>query len=603
MLLKISVLVFLACLAFNPGVANSQQSNSVEFFLGTNQGLFKSVAGSTELVKVPGLQVVGGLRYNPKAQALFVFQQPTPSSINNFVSVSFDQAKSWETIHPSDTGLKYPNGSIIDSFGDFNVSDSGIFVAAIGYGRIAVRNSNKTWQTLNLQTTITSMTTIGDTLYLPSVKGYEGKLVVVDLTNPTKIASISIAGITDQSSDWYVLSFGNGNLIVGSGKQQSLINPKNYSVITTIDTGRNGPHSDEGLVLQSTDGSWQFYDASFKLIGNFESDKRDLAYQYANGCVWILRTSSFGCEGKQTFTLPVQLDHSERNFGGAVFLSLAIPKPETNATSTPKPTSIPVPTATPVTNITPKLDPVLFVSGLGGGNDGDLFWEGKNPDKVTLVTKSGLAFSLSISVWTTGQQGYFLTFDHYFTQDICLMAEMVGRSVDYIRTRTHADKVDLIGYSMGGLLSRCFVENLVPAYSYDNSVDELLLVAVPNNGSFAATLLGPFIFIGDLIKGFQSSGLTIFSPYIKRLNSAQIPQSIKTTVIYGGGLWLPILERNDGLVSASNTRLEPSVQESVRYIYLSDAVHANRFALGSKRYPILEDQIHLTDTIKQMGEK
>lgn len=587
MLPKISALILLVCLALRPDSVNSQQSVAPDLFLGTSEGLFQSAGSSSQLVKVSGFQTVTNIGYNRKAQALYVLHQLTSSSLENAVSISLDQGKNWETIKPSTTGLKNAYNQPLYTFGAFSISDSGVFVADIGFGRIAVRGTDKTWHMLNLQVTATSFSVVGDTLYLPAVKGYEGKLVALDLTKLNN-GPRAVASLPESKNGASVFSLANGNLSVGYDGFLSLINPSNFSQSSvTIGKFSLGYLSDDGFVGSASDGSWQVYDSNFRLLSSFKGgNTEDLAYQYLNGCVFILHPDSFDCTGSSSYDLPVSLAGKETVFAGAVLIL---------------PVSRPLPVSVTATS-TPVLDPVLFVSGLGGGNDGDLYWEGKNPDKVSLVTKSGLEFRLSISVWKTGQQGYFLTFDHYLTQDICLMAEMVGRSVDYIRTRTHSEKIDLIGYSMGGLLSRCFVENLVPSYTYDNSVDDLLLIAVPNNGSFVASFSGPLIFFGDLIKGFQASGLTSYSPLIKHINGGHIPDSIRTTVIFGGGLWLPILEHHDGLVSGSDTRLEQSVQKSARYIYLANAVHANRFALGSRRYPILEDQIHLTDTIRQMGE-
>ena len=599
MLLKISVLILTLFFTIHPSYANSQSPNQAgEIFFHANNELFRSVPNSSEMVKVPGLQIVGSIGYNPVAKALFVSQQSTPSSIENFVSVSYDQAKSWEIIRPSDTGIIDPyTKRPVDSFGDFAISDSGILVADVGYGTISIRNQNKTWQKLNLRASSTNLSIVGDILYLVDIVGQEGKLVAVDLKNPSKISTHTIVGFEGPSDNRYVESFANGTLFIGRYKIKSLIEIKNgvAGVIKTLTTDY-GFMSAEGYVSRGDNGKYQIYDTNFQVISSFEPDKGDIGYQFANGCVWVIRTSSLGCKEKSVYTFPSKISAFESDYSNAVFVG-----PFTNNVA-PTVTSTQTPTPTPTPTAAPKLDPILFVSGLGGGNDGDLYWEGKNPEKVTLATISGLEFDLSISVWTTGQKGYFLTFDHHFTPDICKMAEMVGRSVDYIRLRTQAKKVDLIGYSMGGLLSRCFIEGLVESYPYDNSVDELLLIAVPNNGSFAATLAGPAIYLGDLIKGFQASSLSSFSPQIKTINTREIPDNVKTTVIYGGGLWLPILERNDGLVSISNTRLDPEVKKSVRYIYLSKAVHANRFAFGSERYPILEDQIRLADSIRQMGE-
>ncbi len=547
--------------------------------LGTDQGLFLSDWSSDKLTKVDNFKVVTSLNYNPKSQTLFVLHQSTKSDLQNSASISFDFGKNWETIRPSQTGYKNPDSSPVSNFGYFWVTDSKILVADIGFGQILVKKPNDSWRPISLKSSSSSLAVIGDNLFLSSTNRNSGSQIVkVNLVDQTT-TTISLEENLTTQGEIYLSGVLGENLLVGHKDGLVLYSP-DQGRVTAHQNGKFGPVylSADGLVVYNTEsGYYEVRDNLLQLKDELNYDQTLLGYSLAKDCLFVLMESHLSCGSGLNQTLPTKLSASEGVYSGVVTLSTKLSLGQ--------------------------LDPALFVSGLGGGSQGDLYWEGKNPERIDLVTYSGLEFTLSYSIWTTGQKGYFLTFESYLTSDICLVAEIVGRSIDYIRLRTSSQKVDLIGYSMGGLLSRCFVENLVTAYPYDDSVDELLLIAVPNNGSFAAGLSGPFVGFADLFKGLQSSSLTPYSPQIKNLNSRQIPESISVTVIYGTGHWAPIFEGNDGLVSYSDTRLDASTVRSVRYILLNEAVHSRDFDTPmSEDYPILSDRVFLFDTIRLMAK-
>ncbi len=547
--------------------------------LGTDQGLFLSDWSSDKLTKVEGFPVVTSLNYNPQSHALFVLHQATKSNLQNSVSISFDFGKTWETIHPSQTGYKNPDSTAALNFGYFWVTDSKILVADVGFGQILVKKPNSSWRQISLKSSSSSLAVIGDNLFMSTTDRNSGSQIVkvdlVDLTTET----ISLEENLTTQGEIYLSGVLGENLLVGHKDGLILYSP-DQGRVAAYQNGKFGPAylSADGLVIYNTEsGYYEVRDNLLQLKDELNYDQSVLGYSLAKNCLFVLTESHLSCGSDLSQTLPIKLSASEGVYSGTVTLLTRSALEQPN--------------------------PALFVSGLGGGSQGDLYWEGKNPEKISLVTYSGLEFTLSYSIWATGQKGYFLTFESYLTSDICLVAEVVGRSIDYIRLRTNSQKVDLIGYSMGGLLSRCFVENLVAAYPYDNSVDELLLIAVPNNGSFAAGLSGPFVGFADLFKGLQSSSLTPYSPQIKNLNSRSIPESIPVTVIYGTGHWAPIIEGNDGLVSYSDTRLDVSVTRSVRYILLEEAVHSKDFDIPmSDDDPILSDRVFLFDTIRLMAK-
>ncbi len=556
-------------------VGSISTDNQQIILLGTDQGLFLSDWSSDKLKKVEGFSVVTSLNYNPQPQALFVLHQASKSDLQNSASISYDLGKTWATIHPSETGFKNPDSSPVNNFGYFWVTDSKILVADIGYGRILFKTQNGSWQPISLKSSSSSLAVVGDTLFLSSTDGNSnGQITKVDLVDQT-IEPLSLDKALTTDGEIYLSGVLNDNLLIGYKNGLTLYSPEQGRMIAR-QNGKFGSSylSTEGIVVYNSEsGYYEVRDNLLQLKNELSYDQSVLGYSVTKNCTFILSPSHLSCGSSLSQAVPAKLLASESAYSGIVTLP-----------------------------IQKQLDPALFVSGLGGGSEGDLYWEGKNPDRISLATYSGLEFTLSYSIWATGQKGYFLTFESYLTSDICLIAEVVGRSIDYIRLRTSSQKVDLIGYSMGGLLSRCFVENLVTAYPYDGSVDELLLIAVPNNGSFAAGLSGPFIGFADLFKGLQSSSLTPYSPQIKNLNSKSIPESISVTVIYGTGHWAPIVEGNDGLVSYSDTRLDASVKRSVRYILLEGAVHSKDFVLPTADdYPILSDQVFLFDTIRLMA--
>ncbi len=569
----------------SPSSNQERSGSSSLIFLATDQGLFSAHEKDQSFSRIPKFQNISFLESNLENQAVFLIHQPVPGSIANIAEITYDFGKNWLTVDPAKTGLTKPDGAKVTSFGYFTVTDSKTYVAGIGYGRVAIKlTSEKNWRLLDLQANSDNYQVIGEWLYLLSPKGYENQLVRCSLvtfqlevlTNPespnSRFAGFELVGVVDHQL-----------LLSTSGSDGlRLFDPENQIFSARLSGNFDRIYaSAKGVATQNTQNyEVAVWGSSLEKVASYLAESNEvLGYSLQNDCLYQLSLDLLRClPAGRSISLPISLTRSEFAFAG---LAVVYPPHAVDHQGA---------------------EPVLFVSGLGGGALGDLYWEGKHKDLIPLTTVSGHNFMLSRSTWTTGQLGYFLTFDFVLSHDICSIAEVVGRSVDYIRLRSGVEKIDLIGYSMGGLLARCFVEDLVPLYRYDDSVDDLLLIATPNNGSFAAGLAGPLLGFIDLYKGLQASWLTPYSPQIHHINSKPIPFGVSVTVIYGTGFWLPLYEGNDGLVSYFDARLDPSVKASVRYIELPEAVHSRSHDHLEKHYPILEDKLFLFDQIKLMGK-
>lgn len=87
-------------------------------------------------------------------------------------------------------------------------------------------------------------------------------------------------------------------------------------------------------------------------------------------------------------------------------------------------------------------------------------------------------------------------------------AECLRKQILDIRTQTGVNQVVLIGHSMGGLVSRAYIENPVPGY-YGGDVSKLITLGTPHTGtSDIACLLGP---ADDAGCQFGSAGIDYFN--------------------------------------------------------------------------------------------
>lgn len=98
--------------------------------------------------------------------------------------------------------------------------------------------------------------------------------------------------------------------------------------------------------------------------------------------------------------------------------------------------------------------------------------------------------------------------------DIGNSAAALATAVDSVRTQTGSAKVDLIGHSQGGLVSRHFVKYL----GGDAKVDSLISLGTPHYGSAEANLATLFGF-GSCLGIVSCQQMSIGSSYLADLNA------------------------------------------------------------------------------------
>ena len=139
-------------------------------------------------------------------------------------------------------------------------------------------------------------------------------------------------------------------------------------------------------------------------------------------------------------------------------------------------------------------DPVVVVNGLFG---------------------VGIAYEpLVARLRADGYQVYDYELPTLGTQDIRVTARQLAGFVAGVRAQTGAAKVDLIGHSEGGLVSRAFVK-------YEGGaavVDTLTTLGTPNNGTAAANLIR-FFTLGSCVGITACEQMTIGSSFLADLNA------------------------------------------------------------------------------------
>lgn len=105
--------------------------------------------------------------------------------------------------------------------------------------------------------------------------------------------------------------------------------------------------------------------------------------------------------------------------------------------------------------------------------------------------------------------------------DIRNQAAVLAKKVEEVKARTGAKQVDIIGHSMGGLISRYYIKNL----NGEKNVARLIQLATPNHGTIVA-LAGP---------GKGAEQMHPGSDFLNELNATdETPGAIAYTSIRGG---------------------------------------------------------------------
>jgi triacylglycerol lipase len=100
------------------------------------------------------------------------------------------------------------------------------------------------------------------------------------------------------------------------------------------------------------------------------------------------------------------------------------------------------------------------------------------------------------------------------TQDIHLSAQALNAFADNVRAQAGSAKVDLVGHSEGGLVSRTYVKY----YGGANEVDSLVTMGTPNYGTVAANIARLFT-LGTCVGITACQQMTIGSGFLANLNA------------------------------------------------------------------------------------
>ena len=178
-----------------------------------------------------------------------------------------------------------------------------------------------------------------------------------------------------------------------------------------------------------------------------------------------------------------------------------------------------------------------------------------------------------------------LVSNHCYTAPIDVNARNLKEAIDQAKSATGSDKVILIAHSMGGLVSRAYIENN-DLYPGDGDVEALFTFGAPHQGvsEFLVKYLGNLITLGQFFKNHPaarefSSGISQFnSDYNSRRNGVDYYVISGDAPIYtrdAKGLatadiiWGP----DDGLVSQSSGAGLPSNNSVLVHKHYTDENH------------------------------
>jgi triacylglycerol lipase len=169
------------------------------------------------------------------------------------------------------------------------------------------------------------------------------------------------------------------------------------------------------------------------------------------------------------------------------------------------PAELSVPATTPVVPAVPAGCPVLLVHGLGGGTSG---W-----------------FALADALRARGLTVAVISYRRFGTS-VEQVAERLADEVARLRAETGAEKVHLVGHSLGGVvIAQAFAGGFLAG-----QVDTVVTVASPFGGSPWARLVP----LGATVRALRDG-----SPLLRRLALAPVPDGVR---------WLAITATSDMIV-------------------------------------------------------
>lgn len=132
-------------------------------------------------------------------------------------------------------------------------------------------------------------------------------------------------------------------------------------------------------------------------------------------------------------------------------------------------------------------------------------------------------------------------------ENIDTYAERLNEVISNVKYLTGKDKVIIVAHSMGGLVTRKYIQ-----LHGDESLDRLILVGIPNHGVDGFVLNYCSVFGADI----ECSEMNKSSLFLSELNSVPIPNIPVYNIIGTGCFWEN--SEGDGIVKAQSAYLENS---------------------------------------------
>ncbi|RJS73446.1 PKD domain-containing protein, partial [Methanophagales archaeon] len=273
---------------------------------------------------------------------------------------------------------------------------------------------------------------IGKVRYPPYSRNETHFIVFYGVTND-KFYFLDPYDLQKQKREWEAGGLGEG--ILGSYKLYSLrIYHGNLLPVASFSFSPSPPHNPVTGENITFDASAS-YDPDGGTITSYKWDFGDGSVEVADKATV---THSYSSEGNYVVTLTVTDDEGTTNTRSKL--------------------------------ITVKRLPVVLVHGF------QLLR--KNPEEVWKTMKQSLESS-GFDVHVSRYAEPYRAFDPPTNEDIKKYAEKLGKEIEEIKQKKEVNKVDIVAHSMGGLVSRYYIQSPL----YKNDVRKLIMLGTPNKGT------------------------------------------------------------------------------------------------------------------------
>jgi pimeloyl-ACP methyl ester carboxylesterase len=214
-------------------------------------------------------------------------------------------------------------------------------------------------------------------------------------------------------------------------------------------------------------------------------------------------------------------------------------------------------------------DPVVLV---GGWMNGDHSWNAW----VRSLARDGIT-------------PYLVTVPGNATGDIDAAARHVHREVERVRAATGAAKVDVVGFSMGGLIARQYAK----FHAARDAVDAVVTLATPNIGvgpTLTAPLARAFGPFHRMLLGEASRQAIRGSAFLERLGDRSVPDAAGPDVRYGS----VFAKVTDGPVTSASAHLAGATNVAIA------GRNMLGLALGPDHYTILHRSSDAYEAVREL---